>query len=165
MAETFNIEIRGLDKILKAYNQAPSLIEPILQQGISKSAAVLAAHTDADTVPYISGNLVRSFNPVDIGRLFARWYPRAEYASAVQHGMPSGPGRFVPGLGDDRKGRRLVNTERRSKSGKVYTVDIGTWPGFKGRHYMENIVRASKSDMNELWSNVLKAITKTIANA
>lgn len=143
MPTTFNIKIQGLDKLLANYKKAPDIVQPILQQAIVKSSVALASHTDKSTVPYVSGNLVGSFNPVDIGTLFARWYPRMNYAAAVQFGMPSSPGRFVPAIG------------KRLKNGK----NIGTWPGFAGRHYMEKIKNASVADINIIFANALKEIT------
>ena len=90
----------GLDKLMKAFEQAPRTIEPIMQEAISKSAALLADATDSTTVPFKTGNLIRSFNPADIGRLFARWYPRAHYAPYLQFGTSRGikPRKYMQGI-------------------------------------------------------------------
>lgn len=144
---TFDVKIIGLEKLQSAFAKAPETVEPIMQEAISKGAAVLASHTTPGNVPWITGTLARSFNPVSIGRLFARWYPRVKYARAVQFGMPASPGRYVPAIK-----KRLVNGP-----------NIGMWPGFKGRHYMEKILASSKNDINEVFKNALKAAVAAIA--
>lgn len=135
----FKVQIIGLDKLQATFNKAPEIIEPVMQEAISKSAAVLAHNTNPSTTPWITGTLARSFNPATIGRLFARWYPRVRYAKAVQYGMPPSPGRYVPAIG------------KRLKNGS----NIGMWPGFKGRHYMEKILNASTKDINVIFKNAL----------
>lgn len=145
---TFNVKIEGLSQLTKALSKAPEEIEPIMQEAINKSAVVLATNTDQTTVPFKTGDLIRSFKPVQIGKLFARWYPRVDYARAVQFGMPPSPGRFVPAIG------------KRLKNGS----NIGTWPGFKGRHYMEKIKNASVSEINDLFKEALRDSVRVLAN-
>lgn len=149
MSATFNVEIVGLDKLTKKYAKAPEVIEPIMQQAISKGAALLAYYTTPATVPWKTGTLARSFNPASIGRLYARWFPRVDYARALQYGMPASPGRFVPAIG-----KRLTNPNHPS---------FGMWPGFKGRQYMQKIRAAAQNDINELFRNALKAATKAMS--
>jgi hypothetical protein len=156
---TYTIEIKGLDAMLSMYSKAPQVIEPILQKAIVKSTAILAEKTVPGNVPWVTGTLARSFDPAQIERLLARWFPRVEYARGVQFGMDPSPGRFVPGLGKSGKGARLVNTV--TKTGKQ--KDIGIWPGFKGRHYMEQIRSASTSKINELFNNAVKAATAALS--
>lgn len=143
----FTVRIDGLDKLTALFRQAPQLVEGTMQQAINKSAAVLASHTDPSTVPWRTGTLARSFNPAAISRLQARWFPRVNYARAVEFGMPSSPGRFVPAIG------------RRLKNGP----NIGTWPGFSGRHYMEKIRAASEPDIDQLFRNALREVTRVLA--
>lgn len=144
MTITFNVKVEGLDKLTKAFEKAPQIVEPIMQQAVIKAGAILASHTDKTTTPYKSGTLVGSFDPITIGRLFARWFPRVNYARAVQFGMPSSKGRFVPAIG------------KRLKNGK----NIGVWPGFPGRHFMEKIRSASTREIDELFGNALDAVVK-----
>lgn len=144
---TFDIKIVGLAELTRNLKKSPEVVENILQQAISKSAAVLASHTDSSTVPWITGTLARSFNPVDIGRLYARWYPRVDYARSVQFGAAPSRGRFVPAIG-----KRLVNG-----------ANIGMWPGFKGRHFMEKIRSASVDEINEIFRNALQVIKSELS--
>lgn len=148
MAGTFNIKIEGLKELTAAWKKAPEEVEPIMQKAIAESAVVLASNTDSNTVPFKVGDLIRSFKPVKIDRLIARWFPRVDYARAVQFGMPASPGRFVPAIG------------KRLKNGK----NIGTWPGFRGRHYMEKIRAASVEDINRIFKQALKDATHAIVN-
>src|SRR5690349_17093670 len=94
---TFTAEIKGLEELTRLFQQAPNLLEKTMQQAIVKSTAILADNTDPTTVPFKTGNLIRSFNPPDIGRLFARWYPRADYAPYLQFGTSRGikPRKFM----------------------------------------------------------------------
>lgn len=151
MPTTFDIKINGLKELQETLAKAPEISEPIYQEAIVKSTAILAYNTVPGNIPWITGTLARSFNPADIGRLFARWYPRVNYASAVQFGMPSSPGRYVPAIG-----KRLVDSSR---------PDFGTWPGFRGRFYMEKIKSASETDINEVFRNAVKAVTERLSSA
>lgn len=140
---TFTVKIEGLDELTKRYKEAPEIVEPILQEAVSKSSAILAENTVPQNVPWKTGTLARSFDPADIGRLYARWFPRIEYARAVQFGLPPSKGRYVPAIK-----RRLT------KSGR------GMWPGFKGRFYMEKIRDASTDKINELFRNAIKVVSE-----
>lgn len=104
---TFTFEIKGLEKLMKAFEESPRKVEPILQQAVSKSAAILAENTDSQSVPFLTGNLIRSFQPADIGRLFARWYPRANYAPYLQFGTSRGikPRRYMEKILSRSKGK------------------------------------------------------------
>lgn len=138
---TYTVEIKGLDELISRYNKAPEIVEPVLHEAVVKSAAILAENTTRHKMPWKTGALGRSFDPADIGRLYARWFPRIEYARAVQFGMPPSRGRYVPAIG-----------KRLTKSGR------GMWPGFAGRHYMENIRNASTDKINELFRNAIKVV-------
>lgn len=150
MNATFNVKIEGLDKLTKAFSKAPEKIQPIMQEAINKSAAILAENTDQKTVPFKRGDLIRSFKPVHIGKLFARWFPRVNYARAIQFGMPPSPGRYVPAI------------KKRLKNGPV--SKIGLWPGFKGAHYMEKIKNASVIDINLVFKEALQKVILNISN-
>lgn len=150
MAETtFQIDIKGLSKLTKVLAQAPDIVEPIMQNAVVQSGVILAQNTNRNTVPWVTGRLAGSFDPITIGKLFARWYPRIEYARAVQFGIPASRGRFVPAIG-----KRLVNG-----------ANIGTWPGFRGRHYMEKIRSASVEKINNDFRIALNNAAAAIAKA
>lgn len=139
---TLKVKVEGLKEMTALFKQAPQKMEPIFQSAIAESTVVLASNTDQHTVPFRRGDLIRSFKPADIKRLFARWWPRADYARAVQFGMPASPGRYVPAIG------------KRLKNGSP--SKIGMWPGFKGRRYMEKIVAASQGEINKIFKDAIK---------
>lgn len=143
----FEVQILNLDKLQKAFKKAPETVGPIMQEAIVKGAAILANNTTPGNVPWITGTLARSFNPVSISQFLARWYPRVNYARAVQFGRSPERGRYVPAIG------------KRLKNGS----NIGMWPGFKGRHFMEKILSSSKQDINILFKNALKTAVSKIA--
>ena len=143
---TLTINIEGLDKLIKNFEESPAIVEAIMQEAIVRAGLTLETHTDQSTVPFIRGDLIRSFKPIEIGRLYARWFPRANYARAVQFGMPSSPGRFVPAIG------------KRLKNGS----NIGTWPGFKGRFYMEKIIDASNTEIKDIFSRALEDVARAM---
>lgn len=82
---TLNVEIKGLNELVKRYHRAPEIVEPVLQQAIVKSAATLVENTVPPKVPWITGTLARSFDPPYIRPLLARWFPRVLYARRVQY--------------------------------------------------------------------------------
>lgn len=144
---TFDVQIKGLKEMQSAFAKAPEIAEPIYQEAINKSAAILDHNrTNPFNIPWITGELARRWTTV-FNRLTLKTKPNVEYARAVQFGMPPSPGRYVPAI------------KKRLKNGP----NIGTWPGFKGRHFMEKIVRASVEDINIVFRNAMKAITGEIA--
>lgn len=148
-SNTFQYKIEGLEELTKRYAEAPNRVEPILQQAIVKSAAILASHTTPENIPWRSGTLARSFDPAKIDRLLVRWFPRVDYARAVQFGMDPEMGRYVPAIK-----KRLKNDVGKYGNQK----NIGIWPGFEGRHYMEKIMNSSTQQLNELFRNALVAV-------
>lgn len=151
--ETFKVEMKGFDKLVAAFEKAPTTVEPIMQQAIIKAGAILADHTDQTTVPFKTGNLIRSFNPVTIGKLFARWYPRAEYAQILNNGGRTPPRVILP-----KKGKALYWPGARHPVKKV------NHPGgnYRPRKFMQKILSSSRHDLNELFGNALKFITENL---
>lgn len=150
MPNTFDVEIKGLKILTRALMKAPEIVEPIMQDAIKHSGATLASNTDPSTVPWVTGTLARSFNPITIGRLFARWFPRVNYARAVQFGLPPSQGRFLPAIG-----KRLKNNIH----GDAW---FGSWPGFKGRHYMEKIKRMSRDEIDDIFYDAVDRVLKKL---
>lgn len=151
MNTTFSVKIEGLSRLTKALEKAPEEIKPVMQEAINKSGGILAENTDQKTVPFKRGELIRSFKPVVIGNLFARWFPRVNYARAIQFGMPPSQGRYVPALG-----KRL----KRNIHGDAW---FGSWPGFKGAHYMEKIKTASTPDIKLVFKEALAKSVSILA--
>lgn len=149
---TFQVEIKGLDKLTRAFDRAPQLSEPILQQAIAKSAAILASHTEPPNIPWRTGTMARSFNPATIGRLFARWYPRVDYAPHVQFGTK-------PHIIEPKNGKALY------WKGAAHPVKRVNHPGSRPKKFMEKILSVSVSEINELFKNAGDAIVSAIGKS
>lgn len=141
---TYNVKIVGLAELQSRLLRSPEVVEPILQQAIVKSAAILASHTVAGTIPWKTGTLARSFDPVNIDRLMARWFPRAEYARYVQDGTR--PHWIEPTSG------YLWWPGAPHPMARVFH------PGTKPTNYMQAIRKASQNEINALFRNALTAI-------
>lgn len=143
----FQVRIEGLDQLKKLFARSPEIVEPILQQALEKSKVVLDSNRiNPGNIPWITGELARRWS-TSFGKLTLKTKPDVEYAKAVQFGLPASPGRFVPAIG-----KRLVNGP-----------NIGMWPGFQGRHFMENIIRSARPDIDQIFKNALKVITEKLA--
>jgi hypothetical protein len=144
---TFQISIPNIDAIEGAFKQAPEIMSAIITKAINVSAAYVAQANESSNIPFRTGRLVGSFL-ADIQATQLRWFPTANYAKAVEYGMPASPGRYVPAIG-----KRLVNGD-----------NIGMWPGFKGNDYMGRIksnatpmvVQAFKDAMVEFANQIAK---------
>ncbi len=147
------VKINGLDKLVSAFERAPQIAEPIYQTAINKSAAVLASHTVSGVVPWKTGTLARSFDPVTIGRLFAKWYPRVNYARILDQGGKTAPHEIRP-----RNGKALF------WRGASHPVKVVHHPGsrFKARHYMKKIASLSREQINGIFKQALKDVISKI---
>ena len=86
MAGDYRIEIQGLPALNFAFRNYPKISEPIFQKAIMATGAVFAKNTLKDNpVPWRTGNLLQSFR-FRTGRLYAIWYPTANYAPYVNFG-------------------------------------------------------------------------------
>lgn len=102
-------------------------IVPQAAQRSADFATVLnRVHTPRDT-----GRLQDSFGVIveESGRRL-RCFWEAPYARFVDQGVPGGPGRYVPYIGE--KGKRLVQPSGTNPR-------IGEWPGFEGRRFIDKI--------------------------
>ncbi len=143
----FEIKIEGLEKLTKTFSQAPEISLPVYQEAINRSAAVIDSHRiNPRNVPWITGELARRWSTT-FNKLLLRTKPDVQYARAVQFGMPPSPGRYVPAIG------------KRLKNGS----NIGMWPGFRGRHYMEKIINASSAQINRIFQSAAEVIVAKLA--
>lgn len=151
---TFTIQIQGIDKLQSLFKKAPDILTPILQKAISDSKVVVDNNRiNPSYIPYISGNLARRWTTnYEDNNLTLITSPDVDYARAVEYGMDPEAGRFVPGLGQDKKGRRLINTV--DKNGRER--DLGIWPGFAGRFYIEKILAVSEIEINVIFDQALQ---------
>ena len=146
----FTIDVLGLQQFQEFISRAPAVVVPILSIAVRNSIGILTANTSASTVPIKSGTLIQSFRAgYSNGGLNGSWGPHTSYAAAVEFGMPSSPGRYVPAIG-----RRLKNPNNPS---------FGVWPGFKGRQYMEKIIDGSTVGIADEFENALQKITSALA--
>lgn len=151
----YKVEVKNLNEIKKAFARYPEISEPILQRAIEASQATLAKHTlKHDPIPWITGNLLMSFR-FDSGRLWARWYPTAKYASAVHDGR-----------------RAMTIYPVRAKAlrfevgGKVVFAKSARLPATKGNPFMPKIISKAEGDINKLFrtaaDQIAEAITRRI---
>jgi len=139
MGTTVKISMRGADKVIKNLKQFRSIAEPIYQRAIDAAEATMGKYSTRDPIPWRTGNLLHSFR-FETGRLWAKWYPTAPYAAAVNDG--SGPYVINNGFG---RGIKINH------------------PGTKGRHYMEAIADKSQRDINKLFNEATKQVADAIA--
>lgn len=146
----FEVQIQGLDQLVKSLNNAPSVSTPILQRAIDASQAVLAKNTlKDDPVPWRTGNLLHSFR-FQSGNLQARWFPTANYASFVEYGR----GYVYP-----VKGNVLSWKDQTGK-----TIFARYAKPSKPRPFMAQIVAKSQGGIEQLFRQALDMIVTKIAN-
>lgn len=148
-----NITITGLQELRVAMSNAPELVGPILQRGIDDSKLIIdSRRLDPSFMPWITGNLARNWT-VNYGTGTLKMKPDMIYANAVEYGMPASQGRYVPAIG-----KRLVNNIH----GDTW---FGSWPGFKGRFYIEKIIRAVTPEIQEVFNQVLEDAVNQISQS
>lgn len=170
-ASTFQVKINGLKELQFALKRYPAIAEPILQRAMDGTAAVFAKHTQKENpVPYKTGILLQSFRH-KTGRLMARWFPTAKYASFVSSGTKphiiepktarvlawktGGTGKYVT----SKSGKK---TYRRGSASMHFATRVNH-PGTKANPYMERIKEAAGSDVNRLFGQALDQVTHQIA--
>lgn len=135
MAQDFNVEIKGLDELKRAFENYPTITEPIFQEGVLSAEAVLENNTKGEVgnrslpVPARTTNLLHSFRKEE-GRLWARWFPTAPYAADVHNG--TGPHTIYP------------------KNGKALAIPIN---GAQIRSSLSKGKRTMKVKSEKGWSN------------
>jgi len=108
---------------------------PLLKdQAVSNAAERFADYAErldrSTAVPRKTGNLQESFwiRKEEAGRVMRMGWD-AQYSRAVDEGLPPSPGRYVPAID-----KRLVKESKRNPN-------IGMWPGFAGRNFVEPFLR------------------------
>lgn len=103
MPGDLRIQVNGLDELRAAFRRSPQVVENHLQKAIAASVFTLQKNTlKQDPVPWRTGNLLQSFSPPVVGRLFGRYFPRAAYALKVHEkttykdGRPYPYGNYMP---------------------------------------------------------------------
>ncbi|MCX6756336.1 MAG: hypothetical protein NTX85_03275 [Candidatus Nomurabacteria bacterium] len=102
---SYNVQIEGMKELIKAMDEAPSIIKPLLQSAVVASGAIFASKTlKDDPIPWRTGNLLLSFR-FTTGDLLAKWYPTAYYAIFVHDGTSRGlkANPFMPKVGEKAK--------------------------------------------------------------
>jgi hypothetical protein len=145
----FVIQIAGLTQLIANLAQYPSISAPILQRALSASQAVLAKNTNGSTVPIRTGFLVNHFQWV-MTTFKGSWYPTASYARFVEFG--TAPHRIAP-----------VDREALYWPGASHPVRSVMHPGTRPNPFMERIVEASTSDINDQFGTALQQIMQAIA--
>lgn len=114
MRGDYAVKINGLTELYAAFSRAAEVVEPNLQKAIGATVLTLQKHTlKQNPVPWQTGNLLQSFSPPIIGRLYGRYFPRAHYALKVHEktSYASGEkypyGKFMPKILD--KSRKEID--------------------------------------------------------
>lgn len=136
----FTVKVEGLEELVSRFQQAPTIVTPIITRALSASGAVLAKNTIKGVVPWRTGFLTQSFR-AELTGFVLRWFPTASYAAAVELGHKQEVGRFVPAIG-----KRLVK------------------PWVQGDPYMERIVERSQPEINTQFENALQQIVAAMAH-
>jgi hypothetical protein len=137
---TFTVEIKNLNKISAAYQQAPRIVEPTLQRAINAAAAILAKNTtgkpQGGPVPWRTGHMTLTFAQ-NKGRLWVRWYPTAKYALWVHEGH-----RQTHAWGRPMRNPRQI----------------------KGQPFMPQIAKRAAPEINKTFANALRIITRKLGS-
>ena len=167
----FEVKIRGLAKLEKAFYQYPKIAEPIFQKTINATHAIFAKHTlKENPIPWRSGNLLHSFR-FKSARLRAKWFPTAYYAPFVELGTRPHiirPKRAKVLRWNTGGGGKYVT----AKSGKQYYKSGNSQyrfarfvrhPGTRPQPFMKKIVKRSDRDINILFGRAGDKINQAIA--
>jgi hypothetical protein len=148
---TFSVSIPNLPALQDALAEYPAISQPIIQNAIVAAQAILAKFTTGATVPIRTGYLVQNWG-FEIGNMFARWFPKANYAPFVEFGT-------APHLIRPVKARALANVE----TGQFFGTLVHH-PGTKANPFMERIVAASQPDIETLFVQALEKINAEIVS-
>lgn len=146
------VKIEGLQELRQAFKDFGKISEPIFQRAVVASQAILAKHTTKETVPWKTGYLTQTF-AVEVGRLFARWFPTAKYALFVHEGT-------APHIIQAVKKKVLANKSTSQIFGRVVHH-----PGTKPNQFMPRIVKAAQPEIDRLFLQALDLINADIAKA
>jgi len=80
----YEIEIKGLDEMLEAFNKSPQIIAPILEKSL-KSCLIEIARIEKQEAPHKTSNLIRTIT-TEYQPIQGKVYPKAPYAGYVESG-------------------------------------------------------------------------------
>jgi len=140
--------------MISAFDKAPDIVQPIMQRAIVGGTALLAKHTTVREVPFHTTNLLHSFRQ-EINPLMSRWFPTAKYAEAVQFGTKA---HFPPYK--DAGFQKWANDH--GINAFVLARSISR-KGTKANPYMERILKASKTEIGDLFEKALAKVTAALA--
>jgi len=147
------IHVEGLDRIKKLLQQAPSVTANELSRAVERSVETIGGKARREA-PWNKqsggGTLAQSIKMRMIGRFSGEITAHAPYSVFVHEGTRPSTGRFVPGLGKDKKGRRLINPR------------LGMHPGQKVNPFMLRAVEKSKDAINKAFDKVIQNVIKRI---
>jgi hypothetical protein len=148
---TFQVQIPNLPALQEAFAEYPAISQPIIQNAIVAAQAILAKFTTGATVPIRTGYLVQNWG-FEIGNMFARWFPKANYAPFVEFGT-------APHLIRPVNKRVLANVA----TGQVFGTLVHH-PGTKANPFLERIIAASQPDIETLFIQALEKINAQIVS-
>jgi len=146
----FTVTIPNIEQLKAAMAAYPTIATPLVQQAIVKAQAILAQNTNANTVPQKTSFLLHNWG-VEIGTLYARWWPQQTYAPYVEFGTP-------PHVIEPVNKMALANTA--TGWGPYKRVNH---PGTKPNPFMERILAASQEAIVTLFSDAGDKITAAVA--
>lgn len=149
-SSAFSITIPNLTKIKANFEKYPQISEPVYQRAIVASQVVMAKNTVKGVVPWKTGNLLQTFRFTS-GRLWARWFPTANYAGFVEFGTK-------PHIIKIKNARALANRD----TGQIFGTTVHH-PGTVANPYMERILEKSTPEINRLFAQAGDIIAKQIA--
>lgn len=174
----FQVEIKNLPELRRAFREYPKIAGPIIQKALIGSQFIFQKHTRKnDPVPWRTGNLLQSFR-FRASAYDARWYPTARYAPFVEFGTKpheirpiraralawrSGGvgGRYVT----SKNGRQYFKS---GSGGSMSFAMVVHHPGSKAKPFMKQIVEKSAVDVNKLFGQagdmIVREIAKTSSN-
>lgn len=142
------VEIKNIKALTKAFQQYPTIAEPVLQRAVDATQAIFAKHTlKDDPIPWRTGNLLHSFRFTS-GRLQARWFPTARYAPFVEFGR----GYVYP---KQKKVLSWVNPSGQRVFAKFSRPS-------KPRPFMRQIVEKSQNDVQNIFRQAGDIILREI---
>ena len=150
---TLEFEIDNLQTIVQLYQQAPGVVQPILEKYLDASQAILGSVTGQNT-PYQTGRLITSFVLNKPAPLMRSWKPTAKYALWVEQGT----GIYGP------TGAKIVPV---SAAALAWTSGGQTFirksvKGMTGRRYMEKILEAATPALTTLFQEAEGAIIEAM---
>lgn len=147
-----SVSFEGMEKLHELAAQAPVETAKQLTKTIEKAIRTIESRAKKETKSFKrqTGNLRQKITSRMITKFSGEIVSDAPYSGYVHDGTSPTAGRFVPGLGSDGKGRRLINPRR------------GIHPGQKANPFMERAIEASIETIDGFFDDAVEKITQSV---